>query len=126
MAHAHHSGGVLTMDVLAARSALRDVSPALKASLSVLSLILCVSASDAVVGAAVAISMLYIIWRLGKVSLHRLLHLLQLPLVFLAVSCVVILLEPGEHPGSLARMTLGGLVLCVTQTSLTRALTLLF
>ena len=126
MAHAHHSGGVLTMDVLAARSGLRDVNPALKASLSVLSLILCVSAADAVVGAAVAVSMLCTIWRLGKVSQHRLLHLLRLPLVFLAVSCVVILLEPGEHPGSLARMALGGFVLCVTQTSLTRALTLFF
>lgn len=126
MAHAHHSGGVLTMDVLAARSSLRNVSPALKAALGVLCLILCVGAADAVVGVAVGASMLLILWRLGKVPVKRLLHMLRLPLVFLAVSCVVILLEPGDHPGAVAQLRLGSLSLCVTRTSLASAVTLFF
>ena len=58
MAHRHsHGGGVLMLDTLAARSGLRNVSPSLKTGFCVLVLLLCVGASDAVVGIFVALSM---------------------------------------------------------------------
>ena len=130
MAHGHHhhthSGGILTLDALAARSGLRGVSPGLKTVFSVGSLLLCVGAADPVVGAAVACSMAAIIWLLGKVPLDRLLRLLRLPLLFLAVSCLVILLEFTKAPMGLWQLRLGGLWLCVTAQSLERAVTLFF
>ena len=130
MAHGHHhhthTGGILTLDALAARSGLRGVSPGLKMVFSVGSLVLCVGAADTVVGAAVACSMAVIIWLLGKVPLDHLLRLLCLPLLFLTVSCLVILLECTRGPMGLWQLRLGGLWLCVTAQSLNRAVTLFF
>ena len=59
--HHHHTGGILTLDALAACSGLRGVSPGLKMVFSAGSLVLCVGAADAVVGAAAACSMAVII-----------------------------------------------------------------
>ena len=130
MAHRHHhhthTEGILTLDALAARSGLRGVSPGLKTAFSVGSLLLCVGAADPVVGAAVACSMAAIIWLLGKVPLDRLLRLLRLPLLFLAVSCLVILMDFTKAPMGLWQLRLGGLWLCVTAQSLERAVTLFF
>lgn len=130
MAHRHHhhthTGGILTLDALAARSGLRGVSPGLKTVFSVGSLLLCVGAADAVVGVAVACSMAAIIWLLGKVPLPRLLRLLRIPMLFLAVSCLVILLEFTRTPMGLWQLHLGGGWLCVTAQSLERAVTLFF
>lgn len=119
----HHSGNMgafLALDTLAARSGLRGVSPALKTLLSVGSLVLCVSAGDAVVGAAVASSMLLILHLLGKAPLDRLLRLLLAPAVFLALSCLVLLLTAAAEPMGIWQLRLGGLWLCITEESLHR------
>lgn len=126
MAHSHHTGGMLRMDVLAASSRLRRVSPAIKALLCILSLVLCVAAADAAVGAVVALSMAGIVCRLGGVRVREFLRLLRLPLVFLVVSCLVILIEPGAREHAAASLRLGRLVLCVTERSLASAVTLFF
>ena len=93
MGHGHSSGGVLMLDTLAANSGLRNVSPGLKTAFSVLVLLLCVGASDAVVGTAVALSMILAMVFLGKTPAARVAALLRIPLLFLLVSCLVILLE---------------------------------
>ena len=124
--HSHHDGGFLMFDTLAARSGLRRVSPGLKTAFSVGTLLLCVGAADAVVGASVAISMLLLIWRLGGVPLGRILRLLGLPLVFLIVSCLVILLDFAPEPIGIWRLSLGSTWICVTRESLHRTITLFF
>ena len=94
MAHRHsHGSGVLMLDTLAARSGLRNVSPSLKTGFCVLVLLLCVGSSDAVVGIFVALSMVLFMGLLGKTPMHHICDLLKIPLLFLCVSCLVILLE---------------------------------
>lgn len=77
MGHGHSSGGVLMLDTLAAHSGLRNVSPGLKTAFSVLVLLLCVGASDAVVGTAVALSMILAMVFLGKTPAARVAALLR-------------------------------------------------
>lgn len=124
--HSHHAGGVLTLDSLAAHSGLHSVSPGLKTAFSVLVLLLCVGASDAVVGIFVALSMVLIMGFLGKTPMDHIAELLAIPLLFLSVSCLVILLEILREPVGLWQLHLGSRWLCVTSDSLHRAVTLFF
>ena len=124
--HSHHAGGMLMLDALAAHSGLRDVSPGLKTAFSVLVLLLCVGASDAVVGFFVALSMVLIMGFLGKTPISHIAALLKIPLLFLSVSCLVILLEILREPAGLWQLRLGRFWLCVTESSLHRAVTLFF
>ena len=114
------------LDTLAAHSGLRSVSPGLKTAFSVLVLLLCVGAADAVVGIAVAVSMAALMWLLGKVSPEQIFQLLRIPMLFLIVSCTVILLELGHGPFGIWQLHVGNLWFCVTQDSLHRAVTLFF
>ena len=86
------------LDTLAAHNGLLSVSPMVKTASCVVCLVLCVSAADLAVGVFVAVSMVLIMRLLGKISLHKIFHLLRIPLVFLIVSCVIILLEPTQEP----------------------------
>ena len=124
--HSHHSGGMLMLDTLAAHSGLRRVSTGLKTAFSVLVLLLCVGAADALVGIAVAASMAALMWLLGKVTPGRIFQVLRIPMVFLVVSCAVILLEPGRGSFGIWQLQVGNLWLCVTRDSLHRAVTLFF
>lgn len=124
--HNHHTGGMLALDALAAHSGLRDVSPGLKTAFSVVCLLLCVGAADAVTGVAVCVSMMLIIWWLGKVPWKSLLRMLRIPALFLIVSCLVILLELTHTPAGLWWMKLGSRWLCITQQSLHRSVSLFF
>ena len=116
--HSHHDSGFLILDAFAAYSGLRRVSPGLKTAFSVGTLLLCVGAADAVVGASVAISMLLLICRYGGVPLGRILRLLRLPLVFLMVSCLVIWLDFAPEPIGIWRLSLGSTWLCVTRVTI--------
>ena len=124
--HSHHAGGMLMLDTLAAHSGLRGVSPGLKTAFSVIVLLLCVGASDAVVGAVVALSMILLMCLLGKVPTELIIQLLRIPLLFLVVSCLVILLEFCREPLGIWQLQLGSWWLCVTRQSLHRAITLFF
>ena len=124
--HNHHSGNTLMLDTLAAHNGLLSVSPMVKTVFCVVCLVLCVSAADPAVGVFVAVSMVLIMRLLGKISLHKIFHLLRIPLVFLIVSCVIILLEPTQEPLGLWHIPFGRGNLCVTRGSLRHAVTLFF
>ena len=124
--HSHHSGGMLMLDTLAAHSGLHSVSPGLKTAFSVVVLLLCVGASDAVVGIFVALSMVLIMGLLGKTPMDHIAELLTIPLLFLLVSCLVILLEILREPVGLWQLRFGSRWLCITESSLHRAVTLFF
>ena len=124
--HSHHPGGMLKLDTLAAHSGLRGVSPAVKTAFSVTALVLCVCASDIVVGVTVAVSMILMMRLLGKVHMHDIFALMRVPLLFLTISCLVILLEISHEPMGIWNLPLGGIFLCITPFSLNRAITLFF
>ena len=117
---------MLMLDSLAAHSGLRSVSPGLKTAFSVVVLLLCVGASDAVVGIFVALSMVLIMGFLGKTPMDHIAELLTIPLLFLLVSCLVILLEILREPVGLWQLRFGNHWLCITESSLHRAVTLFF
>ena len=91
-----------------------------------LALILCVGASDAVVGIFVALSMVLIMALPGKTPMDQITALLRIPLLFLCVSCVVILLEVVREPMGFWQIRLGSAWVCITKDSLHRAVTLFF
>ena len=127
MAHRHsHGSSMLMLDTLAAHSGLRNVSPGLKTGFCVLVLLLCVGASDTVMGIFVALSMVFFIVFLGKTPMCHIVRLLKIPLLFLCVSCLVILLEVVREPLGLWQLKVGSWWLCVTSESLHRAVTLFF
>ena len=126
MAHDHHAGGILMLDTLAAHSGLRGVSPAVKAAFSVAALVICVGAADPVVGIFVALSMILLMAIPGRVPPHEIAVLLRMPLLFLTVSCLVILLEISREPLGLWHLALGKHFLCITPDSARHALTLFF
>ena len=117
---------MLMLDSLAAHSGLRGVSPGLKTGFSVLVLLLCVGAADALVGIAVAVSMILILVFLGKTPAGEVIELLKIPLLFLGVSCLVILVEISPVPLGSWQLPVGRLWVCVTRDSLHRAVTLFF
>ena len=117
---------MMMLDTLAAHSGLRDVSPTIKTAFSVTALILCVSAADAFVGITVACSMIFFMCLLGRVPFGKVLVLLRLPMLFLTVSCLVILLEIHPEATGLWSFSIGKLFFCVTSYSLNQAVTLFF
>lgn len=124
--HSHHSGSMLMLDALAVHSGLLGVSPAIKAGFSIAALILCVSAGDIAVGITVAVSMMLLMGFLGNVSFRQILSLLRIPLLFLTVSCGVVLLEWLPEAVGLWYLPFGQHFLCITPQSLPRAATLFF
>lgn len=126
MSAGHHEN-LLMLDAIAAKSGLRMVSPGLKTGFAVICLLLCVGAGDVVVGAAVACSMAGILWRLGKVSLRRILGLIKVPAAFLVVSCVVILVEFTPAPMGFWQIPIThSRWLCLTEESLNHAAAVFF
>ena len=99
--HNHHSGNTLMLDTLAAHNGLLSVSPMVKTAFCVVCVVLCVSAADPAVGVFVAVSMVLIMHLLGKISLHKIFHLLRIPLAIvegILGAVVMMMLESFARP----------------------------
>ena len=86
---------MLSIDHWAQHSRLRSVSPYLKLLLALGLLIMCLAANNAAFGLAVALFMLLALRLAGGVPLSYVFALLTVPLLFIAGSCLAIVLLSG-------------------------------
>lgn len=122
MAHDHHHpGGMELLDALAAHSPLRFVHPGLKLAFALAVIFAAIGAAHWAVGLAITASMVCAMGALGGIPLRRIGLLLRVPLLFLAVGCLVVLLEWSRHPAGLWSAALAGRYLRITAASCRRA-----
>lgn len=89
----HHH--VYSMDYYACRSSLRGAAPGFKVFFSVLVLITCLWADNALVSCFVTLSMAVLNMGKNRVGLRAYLHLLTIPAVFILLGCCALLLDAG-------------------------------
>lgn len=116
-----HGGGILHIDVLAQRSRLLGVNPALKTWGSLALLAICVASDHPAVGLVLLALCAVLTVAVGGVSLGDYLSILALPAAFLLLSTLAILFSFGPAPiGVLSFPLLGG-YFSVTPTAQLRA-----
>ena len=122
MAHDHsHPGGMELLDILAAHSPLRVVSPGLKLFLILAVIFAGIGAAHWAVGLFIAASMVLAMGALGGIPLRRIGRLMRVPLLFLLVGCLVVLVQWSDIPGTLLALPLAGRYLSVSPESCRRA-----
>ena len=107
--HVHlHEGGMLSIDYWAQHSRLRCVNPYIKLVLALGLLVVCLAANSAAIGLLIAAFMLLAISLAGGVPFRYVCALLTVPLLFIAVSCLAIVLDFSQQPLGLADLPLPG------------------
>ncbi|WP_130863024.1 cobalt ECF transporter T component CbiQ [Bacilliculturomica massiliensis] len=118
----HSHDGVLSIDIIAQRSRLCSVNPALKVCGCVGLLIFCVAADSVPVGVGLALAMLLLTVAAGGLPLHDYLALLALPAAFMLVSGLALLFSWEKSPVGVINLPLAGGWLSVTAAAQVRTL----
>ena len=118
----HRHTRFLAIDVLAQVSRLNKVNSALKFWTVLALMALCVSARSPVVGIFLTGIMLMLTVYAGGLKLHDYVHLLALPVSFLAVSGLALLFEVGAQPAGVFGVRVFGFWFCVGAGAQTRTM----
>jgi len=117
--HFHSHGERILIDEIAYASALRRVSPFWKIFVSLYSLLLCLISHTWVVSVLILCCMLTAMTAIGKTRWHHVIHLMQIPLAFVVLGCIMILLQISHHGESmLVSLHLGSWYFGITGESL--------
>ena len=95
--HSHTHGERILIDEIAYASALRQVSPMWKIFVSLYSLFLCLSSHTWVISVLILCAMLIAMTAIGKTRWHHIIRLMQIPLAFVILGCIMILLQVSHH-----------------------------
>ena len=95
--HSHTHGERILIDEIAYASALRQVSPMWKIFVSLYSLFLCLSSHTWVISVLSLCAMLIAMTAIGKTRWHHIIRLMQIPLAFVILGCIMILLQVSHH-----------------------------
>lgn len=107
-------------------SPLRSVEPRAKLLMSTLSVVLCLCARSALVSVATILFFSILLASAGRISLHKMGHLLSGPFWFLLVGSVTIVLTRcPDLESALVGVTLGGRVYGITKASLAAGIRLI-
>ena len=119
--HSHSHGERILIDEIAYASALRRVSPFWKIFVSLYSLLLCLISHTWAVSVLILCCMLTAMTAIGKTRWHHVIHLMQIPLAFVVLGCIMILLQISHHGESmLVSLHLGSWYFGITGESLHR------
>ena len=99
--HSHSHGERILIDEIAYASALRRVSPFWKIFVSLYSLLLCLISHTWAVSVLILCCMLTAMTAIGKTRWHHVIHLMQIPLAFVVLGCIMILLQISHHGESM-------------------------
>ena len=121
----HSHGGVLHIDVLAQRSRLNRVNPALKVWGCVALLLICVAADTPVIGLLLTALLPVLTVGLGRLRLGDYLSLLALPAAFLLLSTLALTVDFAAGAHGVLNLPLFGGWLVVTPESQARSLLIL-
>ena len=91
--HSHTHGERILIDEIAYASALRQVSPMWKIFVSLYSLFLCLSSHTWVISVLILCAMIIAMTAIGKTRWHHIIRLMQIPLAFVILGCIMILLQ---------------------------------
>lgn len=95
--HSHTHGERILIDEIAYASALRQVSPMWKIFVSLYSLFLCLFSHTWVISVLILCAMLIAMTAIGKTRWHHIIRLMQIPLAFVILGCIMILLQVSHH-----------------------------
>lgn len=99
---AHHThDNVFSIDILARRSALCSVNPALKVWSSVIVLMLCIAAQSPVMPLTLTLLLCFVTVQFGRISWHDYLSKFSLPAAFLLLSALALLWNFTPKAGGL-------------------------
>lgn len=119
MKHHHSHGGRIFIDDIAYASELRPVSPSLKIFISLYSLVLCLVSRTYLVSILILVVMLFCIVAVGKTKWCYVLRLMQIPLAFIVLGCVMVLIQITNTPREmLCSLSLGSFQIVITGESL--------
>lgn len=117
--HAHTHAKKIFIDEIAYDSKLRNTSPYLKLLISLYGLLLCLIAQSYWISGLILVCMLLGMACLGKTKWHDILHLMQIPLAFLILGCVMLLIKITQTPDHmLLRVDLGSWTVGISRESL--------
>ncbi len=118
----HHThSGISSIDVLARRSALCKVAPALKVGCSLLVLMLCIAAQTALMPLTLTVVLCAVTIGIGGISWHDYLSKFSLPAVFLLLSTLALLWNFTPERGGLLDLPFFGGYLSILPTAQTAA-----
>lgn len=92
--HHHHSHGErILIDQIAYASMLRPILPSLKIFIALYSLLLCLISKTYLVSIFILFAMLFGITVIGKTRWHDVIRLMQIPLAFIILGCIMLLIQ---------------------------------
>jgi len=116
----HKHPQFLTIDVLAHSSRMRKVNPSLKFWITLVLMVICISARSPVAGIFLTILMILLVVCVGGFDLHDYINILALPVSFLMTSGLVLLFEVTAQRVGVISVPLFGYWLCVTNMTQAR------
>ena len=113
----HMHSDFLSIDVLAQRSRLRSVNPALKLLTLIALMVICVVSNKPATGLFLLAAMLVLAVVFGGLSLHSYIHILALPVSFLLIGGLALLFEVSSVPTGVLSLRVFGVWISVTERS---------
>ena len=95
--HSHTHGERILIDEIAYASALCRVSPMWKLFFALYSLVLCLISHTYLLSVLILCTMLFVMTAIGKTRWHHIIRLMQIPLAFVILGCIMILLQVSHH-----------------------------
>lgn len=102
----HHHDGYLTIDTIAHRSKLSQISPMLKFLTTMILMVLCVASNNLWTGVLTALIVSLIVVFIGGLKFHDYLAMLPLPLTFMLMSGLALLIQYGPEPSGIINLPL--------------------
>lgn len=118
----HRHEGIYSIDYYAYASAIRNWNSGFKVLLSAATLVLCVTADNLWVSAAVALTMPLLTVVGGKMDIRTYISLLTVPFAFMVMGSIAIAIGVSKQPLGEYRMSFGWFYLYVTRDSVMRTL----
>ncbi len=121
----HHSHDLLNLDTIAHKSRLTKWNAGLKTCLTLALVIICVATSSFTVALVLLIGMSVVSLLSSGVSFSRYLSLLTVPILFVALSGIVLLVEVSNTPIGILNVQFFQWFLCITPQSQIDTLTII-
>lgn len=121
----HHHDGTMTVDIIAQKSRLGNVNPAVKFWSAISVIVLVILANDPWAGLMCTVLMLLLTVCVGGLPLHDYLHMIAVPVAFLTLGGIVILFEFGSEATGVLNVPLFGGYIYVTPKTQMTALTVM-
>ena len=116
----HKNADVLSIDVLAQASRLKNINPVLKFWTLFILIIICVTSKSSLTGVFLVTAMFALVVFAGGLRMHHYIHILALPVSFLLIGGIALLFNVSQEPVGVLNFQLFGFWLSVTAEAQTQ------